>query len=142
MVGEIDPTLSFPFVRNFSFKIWKERIGKIQIDKRWKLSTCHCVTWSFFSKQKLKLKETNEISRNRCKAEFLVQLDGLVAHSEQVLFLASTNLPWTLDPALLRRFQQILNIDLPGIIFAIGIIITVWLGYILNSHLKGTLSYK
>ena len=49
----------------------------------------------------------------RCKAEFLVQLDGLISHSEPILFLASTNLPWTLDPALLRRFQQVLNIDLP-----------------------------
>ncbi len=51
--------------------------------------------------------------RFRCKAEFLVQLDGLISHSEPILFLASTNLPWTLDPALLRRFSQVLNIDLP-----------------------------
>jgi SpoVK/Ycf46/Vps4 family AAA+-type ATPase len=39
----------------------------------------------------------------------------LISHSESILFLASTNLPWTLDPALLRRFQQILNIDLPDV---------------------------
>jgi len=39
-----------------------------------------------------------------------------------VLFLASTNLPWTLDPALLRRFQQITNIDLPGVDQRIDII--------------------
>lgn len=51
----------------------------------------------------------------RCKAEFLVQLDGITSHPDHVLFLASTNLPWTLDPALLRRFQQIINIDLPEI---------------------------
>ena len=37
-----------------------------------------------------------------------------MAHTEQVLFLASTNLPWTLDPALLRRFQQIIDVDLPN----------------------------
>ena len=30
-----------------------------------------------------------------------------------VLFLASTNLPWTLDPAILRRFHKILPVDLP-----------------------------
>ena len=32
----------------------------------------------------------------------------------RVLFLASTNLPWTLDPAFLRRFQKIVEVPLPG----------------------------
>lgn len=55
----------------------------------------------------------------RSKAEFLVQLDGLQRQKQdvcrgQVLFLASTNLPWCLDPALLRRFQRIINVDLPN----------------------------
>ena len=45
-------------------------------------------------------------------------LDGLIkvqndGENSPVLFLASTNLPWTLDPAFLRRFQKIVNIPLP-----------------------------
>ena len=43
----------------------------------------------------------------RAKAEFLIHLDGLRNNVEApVLFLASTNLPWTLDPAIIRRFQR------------------------------------
>jgi SpoVK/Ycf46/Vps4 family AAA+-type ATPase len=50
----------------------------------------------------------------RSKAEFLVQLDGLATSSESsVLFLASTNLPWTLDPAIVRRFQNVFHVGLP-----------------------------
>ena len=51
---------------------------------------------------------------SRCKAEFLIQLDGFVRYKHPLLFLASTNLPWTIDPGLLRRFQNIINIGLPG----------------------------
>ncbi len=58
----------------------------------------------------------------RAKAEFLIHLDGLqnFAHntssedSKPVLFLASTNLPWTLDPAILRRFQTMIHVPLPN----------------------------
>ena len=42
----------------------------------------------------------------RAKAEFLIHLDGIsnkYKSNEPVLFLASTNLPWTLDPAIIRR---------------------------------------
>ena len=50
----------------------------------------------------------------RCKAEFLVQLDGFVQHEDRpVLFLGTTNLPWSIDPGLLRRFQRVVNMDLP-----------------------------
>ena len=51
----------------------------------------------------------------RMKAEFLIHLDGLKSENQdnKVLFLASTNLPWTLDPAILRRFQKIMPVDLP-----------------------------
>ena len=52
----------------------------------------------------------------RCKAEFLVQLDGFVQHNEEpVLFLGTTNLPWTIDPGLLRRFQRVVCMDLPDL---------------------------
>ena len=44
----------------------------------------------------------------RAKAEFLIHLDGIRSNkyqsNEPVLFLASTNLPWTLDPAIIRRY--------------------------------------
>ena len=56
----------------------------------------------------------------RAKAEFLVHLEGLKSQSSSqidkkpVLFLASTNLPWTLDPAVIRRFQRIVNVKLPN----------------------------
>jgi katanin p60 ATPase-containing subunit A1 len=65
----------------------------------------------------------HEASR-RCKAELLVQLDGLesragdeatseAAGSNTILFLASTNLPWSLDPAILRRFHKRILVHLP-----------------------------
>ena len=57
----------------------------------------------------------------RAKAEFLVHLEGLKSQfgretgdKKPILFLASTNLPWTLDPAVLRRFQRIVNVKLPN----------------------------
>jgi katanin p60 ATPase-containing subunit A1 len=69
----------------------------------------------------------HEASR-RCKAELLVQLDGLESRNggggggadgdaesagDTILFLASTNLPWTLDPAVLRRFHKRILVHLP-----------------------------
>ena len=42
-----------------------------------------------------------------------MQLDGFVKYQQPFLFLASTNLPWTIDPGLLRRFQRIINVGLP-----------------------------
>ena len=35
-------------------------------------------------------------------------------NSLPILFIASTNLPWTLDLAIIRRFQRIFSIDLPN----------------------------
>ena len=50
----------------------------------------------------------------RCKAELLVQLDGLETEKEgNILFLASTNLPWTIDQAIMRRFSKKILVDLP-----------------------------
>jgi vacuolar protein-sorting-associated protein 4 len=50
----------------------------------------------------------------RLKTEFLVQLDG-VGHgnNDGVVLLAATNLPWSLDPAIRRRFQKRIHIPLP-----------------------------
>ncbi|XP_035900867.1 katanin p60 ATPase-containing subunit A-like 2 [Anopheles stephensi] len=59
----------------------------------------------------------------RFKNEFLSLIDGLesAAASEptpadgrdRVFLLASTNLPWELDPAFLRRFERKILVDLP-----------------------------
>ena len=55
----------------------------------------------------------HEASR-RCKAELLVQLDGLETEKDgSILFLASTNLPWTIDQAIMRRFSKKILVDLP-----------------------------
>jgi len=55
---------------------------------------------------------TSEYS-NRLKAEFLVQMDGVGKDAEGVFILAATNIPWTLDPAMRRRFQKRIHIPLP-----------------------------
>uniref|UniRef100_A0A182P8Y3 AAA+ ATPase domain-containing protein n=1 Tax=Anopheles epiroticus TaxID=199890 RepID=A0A182P8Y3_9DIPT len=60
----------------------------------------------------------------RFKNEFLSLIDGLdsaanetssvSAHDrDRVFLLASTNLPWELDPAFLRRFERKILVDLP-----------------------------
>eukprot|EP00906_Rhabdomonas_costata_P035373 RCo049693 len=54
-------------------------------------------------------------STRRIKTEFLVQMQG-VGHGgaqERVLVLAATNLPWTLDSAIRRRFERRIYIPLP-----------------------------
>ncbi len=60
----------------------------------------------------------NRIFR-RCKSEFLVQLDGVASSSysgqddesgEDVLFLAATNAPSSLDAAVLRRFHRVFQV--------------------------------
>ena len=48
------------------------------------------------------------------KTELLVQMDGVGNDNEGVLLLGATNLPWTLDPAVRRRFQRKIHIPLPG----------------------------
>jgi len=55
----------------------------------------------------------NESSR-RIKTEFLVQMDGVRSNtSAKVLVLGATNTPWTLDPAIRRRFEKRIYVPLP-----------------------------
>jgi vacuolar protein-sorting-associated protein 4 len=49
----------------------------------------------------------------RMKTELMVQIDGVGNDNTGVLLLAATNLPWTLDPAMRRRFQRRIHIPLP-----------------------------
>lgn len=45
--------------------------------------------------------------------EFLQRMDGFEKADEPVLVVGATNLPWTLDDAIVRRFEQRLLIPLP-----------------------------
>jgi vacuolar protein-sorting-associated protein 4 len=47
------------------------------------------------------------------KTELLVQMDGVGNDDDGVLLLGATNPPWTLDPAVRRRFQRQIHIPLP-----------------------------
>ena len=51
----------------------------------------------------------------RTKAELLVQMDGLSKSADDRVFvLAASNLPWQLDPALLRRLDKRVLVPLPA----------------------------
>ena len=54
----------------------------------------------------------NESSK-KVKTEFLVQMQGVGSQTAGVTVLGATNLPWELDPAVLRRFQRRIYIPLP-----------------------------
>ena len=48
------------------------------------------------------------------KTELLIQLDGLIrSRQDRVFLLAASNLPWELDPALLRRLEKRILVELP-----------------------------
>ncbi|RYP79935.1 hypothetical protein DL769_002694 [Monosporascus sp. CRB-8-3] len=49
----------------------------------------------------------------RMKTELLVQMDGVGKDNSGILILVATNLPWSLDPAIRRRFQKRIHILLP-----------------------------
>ncbi|OON18584.1 ATPase, AAA family [Opisthorchis viverrini] len=57
--------------------------------------------------------ESESESARRIKTEFLVQMQGVGSDNDQVLVLAATNIPWTLDPAIRRRFEKRIYIPLP-----------------------------
>lgn len=54
----------------------------------------------------------NEASK-RVKTEFLVQMQGVGNNDTGILVLGATNLPWSLDSAIRRRFQKRIYIPLP-----------------------------
>jgi len=53
-------------------------------------------------------------SARRIKTEFLVQMQGVGKNSDGVLVLGATNTPWSLDPAIRRRFEKRIYIPLPS----------------------------
>ncbi|KAJ8925866.1 hypothetical protein NQ315_009718 [Exocentrus adspersus] len=50
----------------------------------------------------------------RFKSELLVQIDGVSSHESKVLIMGSTNHPWNLDAAMLRRFEKRILVELPS----------------------------
>ncbi|XP_047003482.1 katanin p60 ATPase-containing subunit A-like 2 isoform X1 [Schistocerca americana] len=54
----------------------------------------------------------HEASR-RLKAELLIQMDGISSSHDSVFLLATSNLPWALDAAILRRLPKRILVDLP-----------------------------
>ncbi|KAA0199717.1 hypothetical protein HAZT_HAZT010371 [Hyalella azteca] len=57
--------------------------------------------------------QEHEASR-RMKTQLLVELDGLTATNEHVFLLAASNIPWELDPAMLRRLEKRILVPLPS----------------------------
>lgn len=51
---------------------------------------------------------------NRIKTQLLIELSDLKSSGARVVFVGATNLPWALDSALNRRFQQHLYVPLPN----------------------------
>jgi len=52
-------------------------------------------------------------SARRIKTEFLVQMQGVGKDDTGLLVLGATNTPWSLDPAMRRRFEKRIYIPLP-----------------------------
>ena len=52
-------------------------------------------------------------SARRIKTEFLVQMQGVGNDTKDILVLGATNIPWSLDSAIRRRFEKRIYIPLP-----------------------------
>ncbi|GMT26793.1 hypothetical protein PFISCL1PPCAC_18090 [Pristionchus fissidentatus] len=54
-------------------------------------------------------------SARRIKTEFMVQMQGVGMDNDGILVLGATNIPWTLDAAIRRRFEKRIYIPLPDV---------------------------
>uniref|UniRef100_H3DJT3 vesicle-fusing ATPase n=1 Tax=Tetraodon nigroviridis TaxID=99883 RepID=H3DJT3_TETNG len=59
--------------------------------------------------------ENESEAARRIKTEFLVQMQGVGNNNDGVLVLGATNIPWTLDSAIRRRFEKRIYIPLPEV---------------------------
>jgi len=59
--------------------------------------------------------DTESESARRIKTEFLVQMNGVGTDDQGILVLGATNIPWSLDAAIRRRFERRIYIPLPDV---------------------------
>lgn len=52
-------------------------------------------------------------TERRIKTEFLKQMDNISNMKERVSVFATTNMPWELDIAALRRFERKILVPMP-----------------------------
>ena len=57
--------------------------------------------------------ENDSESARRMKTEFLIQMDGVGINNNGIILIGATNYPWSLDPAIRRRFEKRVYIPLP-----------------------------
>ncbi|GLV38274.1 uncharacterized protein CBL_12922 [Carabus blaptoides fortunei] len=58
--------------------------------------------------------QQHEASR-RFKSELLSQMDGILGQDDEIFILATSNLPWEIDAAILRRFEKKVYVDVPNL---------------------------
>ncbi|XP_064188618.1 vacuolar protein sorting-associated protein 4B-like [Anguilla rostrata] len=57
--------------------------------------------------------ENESEASQQAKTEFLAQMQGVGNDNEGILVLGATSIPWTLDPAIRRRFEKRIYVPLP-----------------------------
>jgi vacuolar protein-sorting-associated protein 4 len=57
--------------------------------------------------------DTESESARRVKTELLIQIEGVGIDNNQILVLGASNIPWSLDSAIRRRFEKRIYISLP-----------------------------
>ena len=75
--------------------------------------------------------ENESESARRIKTEFLVQMQGVGVDNDGVLVLGATNIPWVLDSAIRRRWE-----DRVGFVLTICGDISVSVNFRKNVHKK------
>lgn len=66
--------------------------------------------------------KTDDIVTRSSVNQLLTLLEGATDAYPNVIFIASTNYPWNLDDAVVRRFSAKIMVDLPGIVAVRGLV--------------------
>ncbi|VEN34837.1 unnamed protein product [Callosobruchus maculatus] len=103
-----------------------EKMVKVLFD----LAKHHAPTTIFIDEVDALMSTVNQHEASkRFKSELLTQIDGIQSSNEHVFVLGSTNEPWNLDTAMLRRFEKRIFVPLPGEIARVQL-----LKYYINSN--------